>query len=129
MKIKDVSERYDITADTLRYYERIGLIRNVPRNSAGIRDYSDENCETIEFIKCMRGANISIEGLTKYMDLYHQGDDTQAERKAILIAEREKLTQRMAAMQSALERLNHKIATYDDWTDGRCHKQTKKQHP
>ena len=61
MKIKEVSEQYDITPDTLRYYERIGLIRNVPRDKNGIRNYSEENCNTIAFIKCMRSGNVSIE--------------------------------------------------------------------
>lgn len=70
MKIKEVSEQYDITPDTLRYYERIGLIRNVPRDKNGIRNYSEENCNTIAFIKCMRSGNVSIEGLTEYIELY-----------------------------------------------------------
>ena len=47
MKIKEVSALYNITADTLRYYERIGLIRNVPRTPSGNRDYTQENCDTI----------------------------------------------------------------------------------
>lgn len=115
MKIKEVSRRYGITADTLRYYERIGLIRHVRRDKHGIRDYSDENCAAIEFIKCMRGANISIEGLQEYIALYQQGDTTRDARKAILLGEREKLQQRMNAMETALDRLNHKIATYEQW--------------
>lgn len=115
MKIKEVSERYDISADTLRYYERIGLIHDVPRNQNGIREYNAENCANIEFIKCMRSANISIEGLITYMKLYQAGDGTRDERKQILLTERQKLRQRMAAMQTALDRLNHKIATYEQW--------------
>ena len=67
MKIKDVSEQLQISPDTLRYYEKIGLIRNVPRDKNGVRDYSEENCKSIAFIKCMRAANVSISGLTRYM--------------------------------------------------------------
>ena len=90
MKIKEVSEQYDITPDTLRYYERIGLIRNVPRDKNGIRNYSEESCNTIAFIKCMRSGNVSIEGLTEYIELYNQGSrETYEARKAILVRERD----------------------------------------
>ncbi len=115
MKIKEVSEKYDITADTLRYYERIGLIRNVGRDKNGIRNYSAENCASIAFIKCMRAANISIEGLTEYIELYSRGDTTRDARKAILIRERAHLEERIEAMKDALQHLNRKIDTYDTW--------------
>jgi DNA-binding transcriptional MerR regulator len=117
MKIKEVSEQYDITPDTLRYYERIGLIRNVPRDKNGIRNYLEENCNTIAFIKCMRSGNVSIEGLTEYIELYNQGSrETYEARKAILVRERDRLKERMSAMQEALAYLNRKIATYDRWS-------------
>lgn len=77
LKIKDVSEQLQISPDTLRYYEKIGLIRNVPRDKNGVRDYSEENCKSIAFIKCMRAANVSISGLTRYMELFEQGDATR----------------------------------------------------
>lgn len=115
MKIKEVSEKFGLTTDTLRYYERLGLIHHVPRNKHGIREYTDENCANIAFIKCMRAANVSIEGLTAYMKLYHQGNSTIAARKEILIHERKALEERIEAMTQALDRLNHKIETYDTW--------------
>lgn len=117
MKIKEISKKFGITADTLRYYEKVGLIYDVQRDKNGIREYSQENCDTIAFVKCMRSANISIDGLVKYMALYRQGDSTQEERKKILIHERNQLSKRMEAMSQALERLNHKIATYEAWSD------------
>ena len=55
MKIAEVSKRYGMSADTLRYYERIGLLRHVPRNESGIREYDEASCNTVEFVKCMRG--------------------------------------------------------------------------
>lgn len=114
MKIKEVSALLGLSADTLRYYERIGLIRNVHRDKNGIRNYSEENCQVIQFIKCMRAANISIEGLIEYTDLYAQGDSTRNARKAILTRERDLLKQRIAHMEEALERLNKKIAAFDN---------------
>lgn len=114
MKIHEVSTQFDISADTLRYYERIGLIHNVPRNKSGIREYSSENCATIAFIKCMRAANVSIGGLTKYIKLYQEGPATISDRKAILVRERDHLKERMTAMETALNKLNSKITLYDN---------------
>ncbi len=68
MKIAEVSERYGISTDTLRYYERVGLIPRVNRNGRGIRDYSDLDIQRVEFIKCMRGAGLPIEVLIDYME-------------------------------------------------------------
>ncbi len=63
MKISEVSEKYGITSDTLRYYERIGLIQPVNRNESGIRDYIELDVKRVEFIKCMRSAGLPIEVL------------------------------------------------------------------
>ena len=100
--------------DTLRYYEKIGLIRNVPRDKNGIRDYTEDNCNTIAFIKCMRAASVSIDGLSRYMELFQQGDSTRAARRQILIDERHSLESRMEDIQEALRHLNWKIRMYDE---------------
>lgn len=113
MKIAEVSEKYDISSDTLRYYERIGLIVNVPRNKSGIRDYTQENLERIEFIKCMRNAGLSIESLLLYFDLYSQGDSTIDARHDLLLEERRKLERRMQEIQTSLDILNYKIGMYE----------------
>jgi len=83
MTISQVSQKYDITADTLRYYERIGLIPHVPRNKSGIRDYDEESCRWIELMKCMRKAGVQIEALIEYVALFQKGDDTLEARKQI----------------------------------------------
>lgn len=114
MTIKEVSIKYEISADTLRYYERIGLIPTVNRKDNGIRDYTEEDCNWVEFIKCMRSAGISIEALIEYVTLYQQGPSTIAARKAILIDERKKLTDRINEMQTTLDRLNWKIDGYEE---------------
>lgn len=112
MKINEVSKLYDISADTLRYYERIGLIPSVTRNESGIRDYSETDCNWVNFAKCMRNAGISIESLIEYVALFQQGDATRNARKEILIEERDKLLERMAQMQETLDKLNNKIDNY-----------------
>ena len=76
MTITEVSKKYDLSQDTLRYYERIGLIPTVNRNKSGIRDYTDEDCKWVEFIKCMRGAGLPIEVLIEYVALFQEGEST-----------------------------------------------------
>lgn len=113
MKIAEVSERYDISADTLRYYERIGLLLPVNRNENGIRDYSEIDLRRVEFIKCMRSAGLPIEVLIEYVGLVQQGDRTVEARKEILIAQRELLAARIAELQKTLDLLDHKIDVYE----------------
>mgnify|MGYP001084696199 FL=1 len=114
MTISEVSKKYGLTQDTLRYYERIGLIPYINRTSSGIRDYTKEACKWIEFIKCMRLAGLPIETLIEYVALDQEGDSTITARKELLIEEREKLLERIKEMQKTLERLNHKISRYEE---------------
>ena len=113
MTIKEVSEQYDISADTLRYYERIGLIPPVPRTRGGLRDYGEESCGWIQLMKCMRAAGVQIEALIEYVDLFQQGDATLDARKALLVEQRDQLVSRMAEMQASLDLLNQKIDRYE----------------
>jgi DNA-binding transcriptional MerR regulator len=114
MKIAEVSERYCISADTLRYYERIGLIPPVNRNGTGIRDYNEMDIKRVEFIKCMRSAGLPIEVLIEYVGLVQQGDKTIDARKEILKEQREQLVMRMNEMQKTLDILDYKIRVYED---------------
>ena len=102
-----------VSADTLRYYERIGLLPNVTRTPSGIRDYSEQDCARVQFVKCMRAANVSIEALIEYMALFEQGDSTIEARKAILEEQRDLVRERIAEMQAGLDRLNYKIDNYE----------------
>lgn len=113
MTIAEVSKQFDITADTLRYYERIGLIPAVPRNKSGIRDYDEDSCRWVELMKCMRAAGVQIEALIEYVALFQQGDETWEVRKALLIDQRNQLVDRMAEMQRSLNKLNDKISHYN----------------
>lgn len=113
MTIAEVSRKYDISADTLRYYERIGLIPPVPRTRGGLRDYGEESCGWIQLMKCMRAAGVQIEALIEYVDLFQQGDATLDARKALLVEQRDQLVSRMAEMQASLDLPNQKIARYE----------------
>lgn len=113
MTITEVSKKYDITADTLRYYERIGLIPPVPRTKGGVRNYDEDSCRWIELMKCMRKAGVQIEALIEYVALFKLGDSTIDARKAILVEQRNQLVDRMEDMQASLDRLNDKIEKYE----------------
>ena len=113
MTIAQVCKKYDVSADTLRYYERIGLIPPVPRTSGGIRDYDEESCAWIELMKCMRKSGVQIEALIEYVALFQQGDSTIEARKALLKEQRDQLMSRMEDMQASLDRLNTKIERYE----------------
>ena len=113
MTITEVSKKYGLTADTLRYYERIGLIPPVPRSRGGARDYDAASLGWVELIKCMRSAGVGIEALTEYCRLFQQGEETQEARKALLEEQRRQLLERMKDMQRSLNRLNEKIENYE----------------
>ena len=103
MTIKEVSETYDISADTLRYYERIGMIPEVTRTAGGIRDYQESDLGWVELVICMRKAGLPVEALIEYVKLYQEGDETFEARLQLLSEEREKL-----------EELNYKISKYEE---------------
>jgi DNA-binding transcriptional MerR regulator len=113
MLIAEVSKKYELSADTLRYYERVGLIPTVNRNKSGIRDYTDEDCRWVEFVKCMRGAGLPIEVLIEYVSLFQQGDETIEARKVLLVEQRKQLIEKMEDMKKTLERLDYKIEIYN----------------
>src|SRR5512144_3449654 len=109
MKIAEVSEQYGLSTDTLRYYERVGLIPTVNRNGSGIRDYHALDLRRVEFIKCMRSAGLPVEVLIEYVALVQQGDQTIEARKEILKEQRAQLATRMAEMQKTLDILDSTI--------------------
>ena len=113
MTISEVSKRCNVSPDTLRYYEKEGLIEEVTRTAGGIRDYTEQDCAQIEFIKCMRRAGLSIEVLKQYFELFARGKRTLKTRRDLLAAEREKLQVRLAELQDTLKRLDCKISVYD----------------
>ncbi len=119
MTISEVSKEYNITPDTLRYYEKIGLLTNVPRNKNGIRNYDEKSCKRIEFIKCMRNAGVEIDILIQYMNLLEVGKSTVEQRKKLLEEQKEKLLEKQKNITETIERLNYKINIYDEINSGK----------
>ncbi len=114
MTITEVSKEYGLTPDTLRYYERIGLLPPVTRTKSGIRNYSEKDCGWISFIKCMRNAGLSIETLVEYVALFQQGDETISARKELLIEQRKELEQRIQDLMETKAYLDKKIEHYEE---------------
>ena len=113
MTIAEVSEKYTLSQDTLRYYERVGLIPTVNRTKSGLRDYTEESSKWIELAKCMRLAGVPIEALIEYCVLTQQGDSTITSRRLLLEEERKKLLDKMNDMKITLDRLDFKISRYE----------------
>ena len=114
MTIKEVCEKYDITPDTLRYYERVGVIPEVHRTKGGIRDFTDEDIAWVENAICMRSAGVPVEMLIEYVRLYQEGDETFQARRDVLAEAREEIQKQLDKYQATMDRLNYKISRYDE---------------
>lgn len=112
--IKEVSEKYSITQDALRYYERAGMIPPVTRTAGGIRDYQDEDLAWVELALCMRSAGLSVEAISEYVRLSRLGDGTIKDRLALLQRQRNILLEQQRQIAGTLDRLNYKISRYED---------------
>lgn len=111
MKISEVSEKYNIPADTLRYYEKFGLIDNVSKIS-GVRNYSEEDCSRIEFIICMKHAGLNLEDIKTFINLNKEGDKTIPARLKILEHQKKILEDEIKNKEKTLDYLNYKINLY-----------------
>lgn len=114
MTIKEVSEKYGITQDTLRYYERVGMIPAVTRTSGGIRDYQEADLGWVELAVCMRSAGLPVEAMIEYVRLFQEGDATIPARLQLLVDQREVLKEQKKQIESTLERLEYKISRYEE---------------
>ena len=113
MQISEVAKEFGLTTDTLRYYEREGLIGPIAKGKNGIRNYTEEDIKRIQFVKCMRAAGLEISFLKRYLQLFEGGDNTLKERREILVEQKKILKEKLDAMQEAYDRLNYKIDLYD----------------
>ena len=114
MTIAEVSKKYDISADTLRYYERVGMIPPVTRTASGIRDYQDSDLGWVGLANCMRSAGLPVEAMIEYVRLYQEGDSTIPARLQLLLEQRQSLLEQKKKIDETLDRLNYKISIYED---------------
>jgi DNA-binding transcriptional MerR regulator len=111
--IKEAAQLTGISIDNLRYYERIGLIPEVPRTASGIRDYDEMSLNWIEFAMRFKRAGMSLEAIREYIQLALQGEETKPARKEILLEGKEDLEKKMADIQESLDVINYKLGTYE----------------
>ena len=113
MTIKEVSEKYAVSQDTLRYYERIGLIPPVARTAGGIRNYTESDIGWVETAVCMRNAGVPIEALIEYVKLYQEGDATFEARRQLLQEQYDHLEEQKQQIEQTMNRLQYKISRYE----------------
>ena len=114
MTIKEVSEKYGISQDTLRYYERVNVIPKVTRTSGGIRDYQEEDLRWVELAVCMRNAGLPIESLIEYQRLFRAGDSTILARLELLNEQMDILQKQKEQIEETMDRLSYKISRYEE---------------
>ena len=114
MNIKEVCEEYNISEDTLRYYEKVGVIPPVHRTKGGIRDFNEEDLKWVNQAVCFRNAGLSIEALVEYRRLFELGDSTIPERLELLRKEKENILVSKKKLEDALKRLDYKISRYEE---------------
>lgn len=116
MNIKKAAELFDLTVDTLRYYERVGIIPPVHRNSSGYRDYTTTDLNWIYLVKNLRRAGLSIESLIEFSKLAQLRDtqNVESDQKQILFEQLEEIEGKILEMQEVRDLLVYKIETYDE---------------
>jgi DNA-binding transcriptional MerR regulator len=113
MLISEVSKKYDISTDTLRYYEKIGVLPPISRNQSGLREYSKQDCSWIELVQCLRRAGLPIEALVRYRQLTEAGDETFLARRELLYEQKQRLLAKQEQINQTLQLLDYKIDRYD----------------
>ena len=107
--IQDVSKKTGLSAHTLRYYEKEGLITGVERSRGGFRQYTDEDLESLGLICCLKNTGMSLQEIARFVELTHQGEHTLKERVEMLRQHREAVISRMSEMQKHLDKVTWKL--------------------
>ena len=112
--IQEVSKKTGLTAHTLRYYEKEGLISGVERSQGGFRQYTDEDLERLGLIRCLKNTGMSIKEISRFVQLTREGDHTLEERVALLRAHRDQVIAKMNEMQQYLDKVNWKLNFFSE---------------
>lgn len=113
MSIKQFSQLTGITADTLRYYEKIGLLPPVPRTESGIRSYDANSLAWVQLIQQLKASGLMLEEIQEYIRLARAGNATLEKRKSLLFHSRQALQQKLLHMQGLLNKANDLLANYE----------------
>ena len=111
MTIGEVALKFNVSIDTLRYYEKLGLIKNVNKVS-GKRIYNDDNIKDLKFVLCMKLAGLSLKDIILFLNYYEQGDETIDLRLEMLKKQKNILMEEIKEKKETLDYLNYKIDLY-----------------
>lgn len=112
--IQEVCEKTGLSAHTLRYYEKEGLLTDIGRTQGGFRQYSDENLEWIGLICCLKNTGMPLQEIARFVRLAHQGDRTLEERVELLKEHREKIRERMDETKQYLDKITWKVNFFSE---------------
>lgn len=115
MKISDVNKKFNISIQTLRYYEREGLIPAIHRDSNGVRDYQKDELYWIHYVQTLRNSGVTVASIKKYVGLVQKGSETREQRKQILLEQRQALLKKRAQIDDALKHMDIKLESYDTY--------------
>lgn len=107
--IKQVSEKTNLKAHVLRYYEREGLLPDISRSESGIRRYSEEDLEWLGLVCCLKNTGMSIKQIRDFVALSAQGKETLKQRCDMLIEHRKNVESQIEEMHNHLKKVTHKI--------------------
>ncbi|EAC6133908.1 MerR family transcriptional regulator [Listeria monocytogenes] len=115
MNIKQAADMFGLTVDTLRYYERVGVIPPVHRNESGYRDYKTSDLNWVYLVKNLRNAGLSVESLIEFATLaqLRETQNVEAAQKQVLVDQLKELDEKLAEMKKVRELLVYKIDSYD----------------
>jgi DNA-binding transcriptional MerR regulator len=112
--ISEVAACTGLSAHTLRWYERIGLMPHIDRSNTGQRRFSNKDLDWLAFVGKLRLTGMPVADMVRYAELVRAGEHTFAERQELLMATRDDVRQRIAELQEALTLLDFKIDLYTD---------------
>lgn len=112
--IGQVAKKMGLTAHTLRYYEKEGLLPFVKKSGSGLRVFSDSDIEWLMLIECLKGTGMTLKDIKQYIDWYIEGDSTLEKRLEMFKKQKVKIEEQMVQLQKHMEKINYKIAFYTE---------------
>src|SRR5688500_7009608 len=112
LTVAEAAEAAGVSAHTLRYYERAGLLARVDRNGAGHRRFTEEDIEWVVMVTRLRATGMPIRAIREYAELVRAGEGNEEQRLALLEAHRERVLEQLASIQRNLELVDYKIGLY-----------------
>ncbi len=111
--IGQVAKKTGLTAHTLRYYEKVGLLPFVKKSGSGLRVFSDDDLSWLSMIECLKDTGMSLKGIKQYIDWFIEGDATLRQRLKMFKSQRERVEKQMKMLNHHLEKIDYKIALYE----------------